>query len=136
MEIMDEVYEEKMRVLTVRESGQSFLPHAHSQDALQGIGEPLTHAERRSYKAMKDQVWAHCTAMQVIQTPPYTCVGAVYGFSLESTIERFGFSKCAPGDEWDADRGVQIATGRAVAAIARALMTGERAAEFLASPDV
>jgi hypothetical protein len=83
---------------------------------------PLTHAERRSYREMKRWVAGRCSVGLVVQVPPYTCVEVRYAWEPGSYIVRHGFSKSAPGDEWDCGRGCDIAKGRAVAAIARALM--------------
>ena len=55
-------------------------------------------------------------AVLTVIEPPYTMVAWKHG---RSTV--YGFAKCSPLDKFDHDRGVAIATGRAIAQVARRL---------------
>lgn len=52
--------------------------------------------------------------------PPYVLV-EIRGGAFGHVSTGVGFAKCNPVDQWDEEQGVKIATGRAEAAIARAL---------------
>jgi len=65
-------------------------------------------------------VYDNSRITNVVATNPYTMViiqCTINGQILESV----GFSKCRPGDVYDKERGIAIAHGRAVAAVAKRL---------------
>jgi len=76
-------------------------------------------AWRFNYSYMKAWAREHCGITQFEQAEPYTMVKAIHD---ETAIEGIGFAKCGPHDTWNAVRGLEIARGRAFAAIARVLM--------------
>jgi hypothetical protein len=73
----------------------------------------------RTYSQMKAWVREHCGVTKDEQVKPYSMIEV----TDDDGNVGIGFSKCGPHDTWNAVRGLEIAKGRAIAAIARALMT-------------
>lgn len=70
-----------------------------------------------------------------LQVPPYTAVTVEAGLQDGPVHTVTAFSKAHPNDEFCPVMGARIASGRALAQIARTIEKDERRAEFIGLPD-
>ena len=95
------------------------------EDALYEAGLITSLPETVSFETSMDclnQEYGFGLMVTVLQKRPYTCVQFVEaGINCHTQLETLGFSKVMRGDEWDAQRGVEIATRRAARSMARTL---------------
>lgn len=77
-----------------------------------------------SFKAAKELVWRDMSLNYIYQEKPYTYVFVTYTDENGDEYDAEAITKFHPGctDEWNEQRGINVAKGRAVAKIARKLL--------------
>jgi hypothetical protein len=87
-----------------------------------GIAPSETVAPRHTFADWKRRLASESYVELVVVKPPYAVVLVTVKNEHGSDAE-YGFAKCSPRDTFDHDRGVQIAKGRAIADLARRMMS-------------
>jgi len=77
-------------------------------------------ARKKKFTKAKRAVRGDIEVRSTTVRPPYVFVGVAYGNEGDPMFG-YGFAKCCPKDEWDEERGFDIAKGRAETDIARQL---------------
>ena len=107
-------------------AGMADLAQALQRKPLIEVSRDEAAEWERAHESLRNmKIWVRMRAEEVqrIQTPPYTMVLVRCEFGDEGeAMTRAGFSKCNVHDTWDAERGGEIAAGRAIKSLARAIL--------------